>query len=289
MDARPVAVLILMTALSSCGQRPEGGVAQEALDTPAAPSAPGKTADAGAVPVSIPQIAYAYDYNFRLPGDRVVKVQEAHMALCDRLGPARCHILDMQRAAGEYGYQAAELKLEVEASHARAFGAQLEQAVTSAGGAQSDSSIKAEDLSKKIVDTEARLRSKELLAARLTELLQSRKGTVAELVEAERSVAAVQEEIDQARSWLTEMRGRVAMSRIDIHYSSEGGGRFMEPLRRSFSDLGEMAGASLATLIQIIVLALPWLAFGALLLFIRRRFGGTIGRFLRRPREDRED
>jgi len=59
---------------------------------PAGPSAP-----ASAIAVTVPRIAYTYGYSFRLDRDRIAMVQERHLALCRRLGPALCRVTAMQR------------------------------------------------------------------------------------------------------------------------------------------------------------------------------------------------
>lgn len=225
------------------------------------------------IAVAAPRIAYEYSYGFRLPAEALAKVQAKHVALCDSLGPARCRVIDMKRDAGEGDYASGSLELAVASGIARVFGARLSDAAGAAGGALSGSAITAEDLSKQIVDTEARLRQRALLAARLTELLATRRGTVAELVEAERAVAQVQEEIDQARSWLAQMRGRVAMSKIAISYSSASpaGGGFAEPIRIAIGRVGAILGVSIAALITLAVGLGPWLALVALGWWLWRR------------------
>src|SRR3954470_9761289 len=50
-----------------------------------------------------PQIAYTYSLGYRLAADRVSLVQQRHVALCDRLGAARCHIVAMSREAAPGG------------------------------------------------------------------------------------------------------------------------------------------------------------------------------------------
>jgi hypothetical protein len=227
------------------------------------PPAAGAAANTSApIVAAAPQIAYEYSYSFRLPADALAKVQAKHEALCDSLGPTRCRVIDMKRSAGEGDYASGSLELAVASNIARAFGARLSEAADADGATLADSAITAEDLSKQIVDTEARLRQRTLLATRLTELLATRKGTVAELVEAERGVAQVQEEIDQARSWLVQMRGRVAMSKLSVSYSSASpaGGGFAEPIRTSIGQAGAILGYSFATLITAVVALGPWLA-----------------------------
>ena len=110
-----------------------------------------------------------------------------------------------------------------------------------------------------MVDTEARLRARTELRDRLLEVLRTRKGSVEELVEAERSVARVNEEIDQARSWLTEMQGRVAYSRITVRYETgfPVTNDFMSPVQGAVGALGTIFGYLMAIVILIGSVALP--------------------------------
>lgn len=240
----------------------------EVHQEPAAPD------EGAAIKVSLPQIAYTYRYLFTLPGAAIATTQERHLRMCDQLGPTRCHVLAMQRAVGDSTAQGA-MTLMVDARVARSFGADLASAVEKSGGEQSDSSIEAEDLSKQIVDTEARLRAKQALADRLMALLRTRNGPVADLVAAEKAVADVQEEIDAAQSWLADARGRVAMSRLELGYQEAAGG-FTAPLRKSVSGFADFFGSSLAMLLTFFATLLPWLLAGGLLFWairhVRRRF-----------------
>ncbi len=228
----------------------------------------------GEIPVSVPQIAYSYRYGYRLPAAEIPKAQQAHISLCEARGPTVCRILNMQNSGGEGDYATGMLHLEVAADQARAFGGQLAEAADEYGGSQIAASISGEDLSKQIVDTEARLRSRELLSQRLTELLRTKRGTVKELVEAERAVTQVNEEIDQARSWLREMRGRVAFSKIIVNYESNapGSGGFMQPIRHALGGVASIMGNSVGGVITITALMLPWLLILALAIYLRRRF-----------------
>ena len=95
---------------------------------------------------------------------KVAVAQDRHIALCDRLGGARCRVLEMRRSAADDGYAGGSLKLVVDARLARRFGQALAAAVGQGGGRLAESSIEAEDLSKQIVDTEARQRARQALA-----------------------------------------------------------------------------------------------------------------------------
>ncbi len=218
------------------------------------------------MPQGMPQIAYTYDYGFRVDTDKLSALQQQHADLCVSKGVNVCRIISMNQSgsSGDYGY--GRLHIEVVADQARDFGKELATAAESAGGEQISSSIAGEDLSKQIVDTEARLRARTLLRDRLMEVLRSRNGTVAELVEAERGVAQVNEEIDQATSWLAEMRGRVAFSDVTIDYESgsRSSGGFWEPISWAFSSAGTAIGRAIGAIIMIVATLLPWvLVIGA--------------------------
>lgn len=242
------------------------------LAEPAAPAIAGRPLPdaleipAADIPVGMPQVAYVLSYGFRLAGSDVPALQQRHADLCESKGPLVCRIVSLNQSTDTGDDSAGTLQLAVAASEARAFGKQLTTAAESADAEQFSAAISGEDLSKQIVDTEARLRARTLLRDRLMEVLATRRGTVAELVEAERGVAQVYEEIDQARSWLTQMKGRVAYSQIDIEYRSavapqeQRSGGFMAPVRGAIGSLGTILGSLLAVLIVLGAIGAPVLA-----------------------------
>lgn len=250
-----------------------------AIQDPASASAAGVAAGRDGIPPAaitpgLPKIAYVYSYGYRLAADAISPLQRRHADYCEAQGPRVCRILALQQSGDEGDYAQATLELAVAAPRARKFGAELARAVEEAGGKEVSSSIAGEDLSKSIVDTEARLRARTLLRDRLMEVLATRRGTVTELVEAERGVAQVNEEIDEARSWLTEMQGRVEFSRLTVNYSasapSEGG--FLSPIRSVFGSLGSIFGTAIAALIGFIAIVGPFGLTGWLVWRLWRRY-----------------
>jgi len=282
---------ILCFILTGCSQVSSRKAAEKLNAYDVAPAAPpGNTANEGkgdetaATPltVTLPQIAYDYKYSFRLPADRVASTQQTHIAACDKLGLARCQLVSSESSSGNGS--AASLKLRVASDVARRFGATLVDSVAKAGGRAVDQSISAEDVSKEISDTSARIRQRELLVQRLTQILQSRTGKVSELVEAERSVAAAQEELDQAKAWLTQLQGRVAMSDVEIDYAAAVAGA---PDQGS---LGETVGQSwwfftsaLYAILRLVIFLAPW-AIAGIGIFLAAR--AAMRRWARAPAMD---
>jgi len=273
-------------ALAACSDNSasETTEAVTTADIAEEPAMEASTADSAAeassstdIPTAAPKIAYVYSYGFRVERDAIAPLQERHADMCAHLGPLTCQVRSMSQSGADDDYGYGELELSVAADKARDFGRKLAGAVEAEGGEQVSSTIEGEDLSKQIVDTEARLRSREVLRDRLMEVLRTRKGSVQELVEAERGVAQVNEEIDQARSWLQEMRGRVAYSRVTVTYQSEGAGPggFFEPIRKSIGSIGPVAGTVIGGLIVLLTIFGPiaLVVFGLWLLIrrIRRR------------------
>ncbi len=264
----------------------ETAVAAEAMTaSEAAPPAPPQRADAPSkalpelekIPTSLPQLAYEYDYRWKLEADAIGSLQRRHASLCEQQGPTSCQIIGMTKTGAESSEVEGVLEMAVATRQARAFGALLEDEALDAGAEQVSAEIASEELSKQIIDTEARVRARAELRDRLTEVLRTRKGKVSELVEAERSLAAVNEEIDQARSWLREMGGRVAYSRVTVRYETGGGagGNFLRPVKGALGSLGSIFGVIAALLILAGAVALPlgagWWAQNA----VRRRFAAA--------------
>jgi uncharacterized protein DUF4349 len=248
-----------------------------------APREPANGQGESAIAVAVPRIAYTYGYAFRLDTGRIAAVQERHLALCRGLGPARCRVTGMRRGVQAGDPAAAALNLQVAAPLAEAFGRRLAAISANAGGDTVDRSIAAEDLSRQMVDSEARIRTREVLIRRLTGLLATRSGNIQQAVEAERAINTAQEELEAARAWLAEMRGRVAMSAVEISYLARAAAApdAANPIAQALDQVGSISASSLGAMILIAGVALPWLTLGALALLL--------GRFVRRRRTQTTD
>lgn len=229
-----------------------GAESSGALDVAAQPEAkPPMTAP---LPAAMPKLAYRYSLAFELPSNDIGKLMRRHADLCEQQGPSSCRIVGMDLSGDTQRNDIqGTLQLAVAAPHARALTALMEKESDSLGAEQTATTIGSEEVSKTVVDTEARIRARVALRERLTDVLRNSRGSVKDLVEAERQVAAVNEEIDQARSWLAETQGRVAFSRMDIDYRAAVpiGSSFLAPVKAAVGALGGILGFILAAALVV--------------------------------------
>src|SRR5262249_34449527 len=149
-----------------------------------------------------------------------------------------------------------------------------------------ENTTSSEDLTRNIVDTEARLRASRTLRDRLQNLLASRPGRLSDLLEVERELARVQGEIDATESTLAVMRARVAMSELTLTYTSKAKplrGDTFRPLTEALAGFLGWIVMGFASIITLVAVLLPWaLVLGLIgwaLMAWRKRRGG---RFLAR-------
>lgn len=229
--------LALTAAMAGCGQSAQdASYSDEAVSTEmAAPRA--VAADAAAPPAAAPtssnaapppaavqaaSIAYVYRYGLELPVDRAPVLMSQHEQACVAAGPAVCQVIGSE--SSRYGRDQLTAQLEIRATPTflTGFRARLAGDAEAAGGRVAMAATDSEDLTRELVDTEARVRALTTLRDRLQQLLASRSGPLEQLLATERELARVQGELDASRSILEVMRTRVATSRLIITYRAQG-------------------------------------------------------------------
>jgi hypothetical protein len=310
MSARFWTIIVSAAALAACGSEPAATPESEVSQLIAADGAPeaqfgfseamepGPTlygsapdsvreaipimeapAQAQTPPAAGEQIAYSYEYGYRVDATDLDQLLRRHVALCDAMG-ADCRVLSQAKSGnGDYAY--GEVKLEVVASKARAFGASLDNAIDGFDAERISFGQAGENLSKSIIDTAAQLESRKLLRERLMGILRSRQGSVGDLVEAEKAVAQVNQEIDSATAELAGLRGRVSYSAVDVRYDPTMGEYtlgFLPPIRMAISTIGTTLGIAIAGIIYVTIALIPILPFLLLLRWLWRRSGLRIRR-----------
>lgn len=246
--------------------------AAAAPGVPGAPPAPSTQARAtpDAPPPGRPMLAYAYEYSVTAPRAGVANLLRRHEQACQNAGPAVCQVVNAGSQQVGDGDLTAELTFRAAPAYVQRFRAGLARDLDGARGELSSSDISTEDLTRTIVDAEARLRAGRLLSARLEQLIASRPGNLQQLLEIERELARVQGEIDAGESTLAVMRARVAMSKVTMNYASRGAllsGADARPLAQAADDFGRNLAASAAAILTVLSIVLPWLLLLGLLLW----------------------
>lgn len=314
--------LVLAAALAACGQaemsqsgpvseeavsggmadmeRAEGRAAQEEAPA-AAPPPPGDSGANAATPTPGPgqtpapspvlYLAYTYALGLEIPSERLAAVMDRHIQACQAAGPRLCQLIGSNRTGDPQSYMEGYVSIRGEPNWLNNFKAGMAQQADEAGGRIVSENTNSEDLTRQIVDTEARLRAQTALRDRLQELLRSRPGRLADLLEVERELARVQGEIDAVQSALAVMRTRVAMSELTLSYRSSPrpvGSDTFEPLRQAFANFLGIIVTGFAAIITIVAALIPFaivlVPLGWLLLRWRRSRGGRfLGRRVEPP------
>ena len=265
-------------------------VATEEAAAPAPPPMAGESSapSSAPAPAQAPTLylAYTYAVGFETPSNRLEALMTTHERACVEAGARVCQLINSSRDGDPQSYMQGNLVLRAEPAWLRTFMAGMETQADAAGGRIVSQSTGSEDLTRAIVDTEARLRALTSLRDRLQELLRARPGRLADLLEVERELARVQGEIDSIQSNLALMRTRVSMSQLNLNYQSAPrslGSDTFKPLREAFASfLGIIVGGFAAIIVIIaglIPFAIVLIPIGWLLLRWRKQRGG---RFFRR-------
>lgn len=275
---RKLVPLLTLMALAACAKKPADLPAAEAAPPPpaattnappgasdAASSAQASTEKPPAQPVaapviSAPQLAYAFDYTFALPEDRIEGALNHDQEACLNAGPTVCQLVGSSLDRASEGVASAHLEVRATQGWIARFRAGAEAEAKATGGKIDGAQVQSEDLSRSIVDTEAAVRAKTALRDRLQQLLAERPGKLSDVMDVQHELTQAQADLDATTSELAVMRTRVAMSKLTIAYNAEGANAPngpWRPVRQAASHfLGNAAGV-LAALVSLFSVLLP--------------------------------
>ncbi len=258
---------------------PAAAPADTSADIAAPPASSAKTptppADRPPLPVTAPDLAYAYDYSVEAPSRDVPHLLRQHEEACDLAGPTVCQVVGANTKSIGRDDVTGHLELRAQPQWIAKFRDRVEDDVRALGGKISTSDTSTDDLSRSLVDTQAAIRAKIELRDRLEGLLKTHKGKLDDLVGLEQQVASTQGEIDAAQSELAVMQTRVQTQKLVIDYTSltalapDSAFRPVSQAAHSFTGHFMMV---VAGMIQLLSVLLPLgLAGGAVWWFVRRR------------------
>ncbi len=216
-------------------------------------------------------IAYTYAFGLTLPQAAVSPVMQTHIDACEAAGPQVC-IITNSNLSNRYDDQTSGfLSLRAVPSWVDTFQNELDRTVEDADGEITSRNKQAVDLTRAILDTDARLNAKITLKGRLETLLATRDGELGDLLQIERELARVTGEIESITSNLKALRLRVSMSEMTINYETKRSITPISrtnPLGRAFGDFFYNMSEALAAVITFFAIGLPWMVLFGIFLFI---------------------
>jgi hypothetical protein len=231
--------------LVGCGKKgDDGGV------TGAAPAAQQTKSEAAPL---MPRLAYRHRYEMQLPGSQISPLMSEHERACLRAGPSLCQVTGLTVRVEGGGDIHGALNLRAVPTWLDAFRDGLKGQAEAAHGKLLASETDTEDLTTRMVDTDAEVRAKIALRDRLQALVAHHDGKLKDLVEIENQLAQVQGEIDAARSGRAVMSRQVAMSDLAVEYRSTptlATSRTWTPVGAALRDSSDIVAAVLAFMIR---------------------------------------
>lgn len=123
-------------------------------------------------------------------------------------------------------------------------------------------SFTTQDVTKAYSDLETRLRVKRETLGRLVELLRNRTGRLSDVLEAEREIARVNEEIEQMEGERRFYDQQVSLSTLGLElYEPQAlvTSSALAPIREALGRAAEVLAQSVAALVYLTVVLIPWL------------------------------
>lgn len=209
-------------------------------------------------------LAYRYNFGFQLPAKSVAATSKSHADMCLKAGPSKCQILNSSTSSHNESNVSARLSLRAQPDWLETFKADMQSSVEAAKGKMTTSNVSAEDLTRQILDTDARLKAQTTLRDRLQGLLATRNAELKDLLALERELARVQGQIESATTTLNVLRKRVSMSVVDINYQSQSvavSQSALSPIGRALKNFVGQFAYGLSNVIEFFAGILPWLIF----------------------------
>jgi len=279
--------LIVLAGCSPASDKTEEYAAEAA---PSAEAATGAPADAAATnqraaaspahvvapaPLApVAQIAYAYRYALSLPRDRGAEMMSRHELACVSAGAGYCQVISA-RADWTAREPGGRLELRGQPEWINRFRSGLALDAQNAGGRLDEAVTEGEDVTRGIDTAATGAQTTASLAERIRQLQARSGGTMAQRLEIERQLAALQQQYDAQQIELRALNDRVQSARLTLDYRQGGVMAADSPTRPVARALGDAFGLSMGMLAILITagsVLLPIVVIGGAVWWgIRRR------------------
>ncbi len=234
-------------------------------------------------PSAAPGVAFQYQYDFRVPGERIEAVQDEHAAACETLGLSRCQITGLSFNQSENGYPEGRLEFLLDPAIARKFGRDAIASVEKAEGVLASSKVSGENVGSEIASSQVRSAGIEAEVKRIEARLAGKGLAEDERVELRRRAEELREMLRSEKAQRREGEARLATTPVMFSYSGNmgiGGSA-------AFGDAWSASTKSMATMLSLLLMLagvmLPWLLpIAAIILIVKSPLGAGLRRWWRR-------
>jgi hypothetical protein len=258
--------------------------AREAANEPVASRGGGAVFNkpAAVSPSVAPGVAFAYQYDFRVPGENIEAVQDEHAAACETLGLSRCQITGLSFNQSERGYPAGRMEFLLDPSIARKFGRDAIASVEKAEGVLATSNVSGEDVGSQIATSQVRSAGMEAEVKRIEARLAGKGLTNEERIELRRRAEELRSMLGNERDTRRSGEARIATTPVAFNYSGNmgigGSGSFGEAWSASSNSMSTM----LSVMLMFFGVILPWLLpVAAIILIVKSPLGAGLRRWWR--------
>jgi hypothetical protein len=285
-------VLLTAALLAACSKQDnDQDLRRPAAMKPAAMDVSAASEDAapGVDVTAAPGVAFDYRYAFRLPGNKISQVQEAHAQACEKLSIERCRITGMRYRLVNQKDVEAMLALRLDPKLARQFGKDATETVKKSEGMLVDQEITGEDAGTRIAGatkSEAELRDElRRVEAELARPVPMIRGNVAPQAAVDRQslldrAKEIRQQLRELGTRKDEDKEALAGTPMVFNYGSGSvvpGFDVRSPLRDALQQSWDNLVAGFAAILVILISLIPWLLAGAAAVWLfrsaRRRWG----------------
>jgi hypothetical protein len=228
-------------------------------------------------------VCFNYRYAFRLPASGFAAVQEQHAAACEKLGLDRCRITGMRyRLMGDDDVRRCSPSSSIPAI-ARQFGKSGIETVAQSEGMLVDSEISGEDAGRRHRARDAQRHRARGGSEPGRGAARPRRPPLSERAELQMQAERIRESIRATRANREDRRESLAKTPMVFNYGSGDlapGFDTRAPLKAALERAADNFVQGFGMLLVLFVTALPWAIVLFFLVWLFRRFGGPLRRFL---------
>ncbi len=212
-----------------------------------------------------PYLSYEYNLSIQIEKSGITEKYKALTTYCTSDSEHNCTILESNLSIGNYSYGKITIRISPK-------GVQPLLTLASSGGQTTSESIKVEDLSAQVFDTQKRIKLLQSYQADLLELQQQAKGNIDSLIKVSQEIANTQSQLEELTGNNEILMQRVNMNIINIHLSSLNENSFLQPIVDSLDEFMSNLAEGTAVAITGVAYLLPWFIVLILLFFIIKFF-----------------